>query len=84
MGIDDLRQLPGFMAAWPAIRGPLMEFLFRRQVQMTATNTQETGQQALSKLLLDLERLDESPKPIVPSARPVLNSMKSPNNNSPA
>lgn len=76
MKIEDLRTLPAFMQAWPSCRDALMEFLLRRLLSAAATASTETGQQALARLIEELEKLDSLPRPIVKPALPVLNSMK--------
>lgn len=79
MKIDDIRMLPGFMAAWPNCRDTVIEFLNRRLLDSSSTNSQETGQQTLAKLILELEKLDVEPKPIVrPRHMKPLHSMQPP------
>lgn len=53
-----------------------MEFLLRRLLAAASTASTESGQQALARLIEELEKLDSLPKPIVRPTMPVLNSMK--------
>lgn len=76
MTLDNLRSNPGFVEGWSHCRNALIEFLMRRQLAATAANSTETGPQTLSKLILELEKLDSEPKPLTrPQMRP-LHSMK--------
>lgn len=76
MKVEDLRSLPAFMQAWPSCRDAIMEFLLRRLLAAASTASTESGQQALARLIEELEKLDSLPKPIVRPTMPVLNSMK--------
>lgn len=76
MTLDELRNLPAFAAAWPSCRDALMEYLHRKSLTMAAENNQQPGTQTLAKLIVDLEKLDLEPRPIVrPKGLKPLHSM---------